>query len=108
MQGISFLDLRKPRSYKAVLSQLFDLLEAEKKELKFYLKYLRDGALEEKDPIITLSQLANEYGEQTIQKAAITGLSKHRSPRSTLALAKRLLNNWESSPKSSVKLVLEV
>ncbi len=59
-----------------------------------YLIYLRGGAQNDNAPIPTLSHLANTYGDQTVQKAAMTGLSKHLSPESTLALAKRLLDPW--------------
>lgn len=59
------------------------------------LKKLREGALNESDPIGHLTALACEYGDQTVQKAAVTGLSKHaNNPKALLGMAMRLLDSW--------------
>jgi hypothetical protein len=71
------------------------LTGAEKQKQLKYLMKLREGALDNDDPIGYLTSLACEYGDQPVQKAAITGLSKYANkPKALLGIAMRLLDSW--------------
>ncbi len=65
-----------------------------KNQRKEYLRTLRDGLPADIDSVKTLKQIACTYGDQTIQKAALTGLTKHASPEAMLGIARRLLDLW--------------
>ena len=71
-----------------------DIEELNKEERRKFLRYLREGAEDYPDAVSRLSILANEYHDQAVQKAAITGLSKHKSSQSILGIAYRFLNSW--------------
>jgi hypothetical protein len=58
------------------------------------LKALRSGLPGEPAAIQILARLASQGHDQTLQKAAITGLSKHDTPDAMLGIARRLLNTW--------------
>jgi hypothetical protein len=58
------------------------------------MKSLRDGLPDEPDAIATLTQVACEYGDQAVQKAAIGGLAKHGTPEAVAGIAQRLLDSW--------------
>jgi len=58
------------------------LTGAEKQKRQEYLIELRNGAVDKPDPIGYLTSLACDDGDQSVQKAAITGLSHYaNNPR---------------------------
>jgi hypothetical protein len=71
------------------------LSDIQKQQRRDYLKKLRDGSLDNPNPIDYLAMLACQNGDQAVQKAAITGLSKYGdNPKAMLGLASRLLDLW--------------
>ncbi|MFC1735524.1 hypothetical protein ACFL1X_05365 [Candidatus Hydrogenedentota bacterium] len=74
------------------------MTESEKAERRQYLKYLRAGAMEEADPTSKLADIACEYRDQAVQKAALAGLLKHqKDPRALTGIARRTLDSWGMS-----------
>ena len=71
-----------------------NILKSDKKEKSEFLRWCRNGAPNNNDPVTYLTFLANETHDQSIQNAAITGLTKHNHPTAVLGIANRLLNNW--------------
>jgi hypothetical protein len=69
--------------------------DEEKKDHLNYLKTIRDGAVSNPNPIDHLSMLACQHRDQSVQKAAITGLSKYAdNSEAMLGIANRLLDTW--------------
>ena len=69
----------------------------DKEQRKMYLHTLREGLMTEPDAVKSLTHLACETHDQTIQKAALTGLTRHATSEALLGIAKRLLDTWGMS-----------
>lgn len=65
-----------------------------KNQRKEYLRTLREGLPADPNSVETLKPIACTYGDQTIQKAALTGLTKHATTEAVLGIARRLLDPW--------------
>ena len=94
LKGKNYLDVRKRGGYSKGIERLLAQFDLDKRKQREYLRYLREGALSESLPIDKLANLACSRHDQIVQRAALTGLSKHSDPAATLAIAKRLLDSW--------------
>jgi len=59
-----------------------------------FLIELPVGLRDEPDPVAHLSRVACTAHDQTLQKAALTGLAVHATKEAVLTIAKRLLDSW--------------
>jgi hypothetical protein len=94
LKGKLYLDLRNGTNLQDVLNKVSAFFQVDKSEYKAYLKTIRDGLIGTTDPIKELTYLCHRGRDQTIQKAAITGLSKYKTPEAMLGIAHSLLEVW--------------
>lgn len=111
LKGKHYLDFRNTKEYSNNIERILSIFDLEKREHRKYLNQLKDGDLKNSNAIEQLTSLARGYGDQAVQRSAITGLSKHASnPKAILGIADRLLNNWGMSViqhtiKTSARLI---
>ena len=68
-----------------------------KKERKDFLKLLRSGIPGDDAPIEKLTLLANGIYDQTIEKAALAGLTLFDDANAVIGIAQRMLDSWGMS-----------
>ena len=94
IRGKNYLDFRKNKIAKEEFKRLLDLLKPEVRLRKEFLKELRAGMVGRDDPVAKLCEIACAYGDQTIQKAAIGGLTEIGTPEALVSIVKRLIDPW--------------
>src|SRR5215213_5821597 len=87
LKGKHYLDVRKSKNIPVALAKLADFFQVDKREHQAYLKTLREGLYESSDSVKELTLLAHHHHPDAIVKAAIKGLTKHKTPSAMLGLA---------------------
>lgn len=94
LKGKFFLDFRHELNYSSNINKIIDLFELPKRERREFLKRLRLGPKYSDNSIESLTDFALHEHDQTIQKAALSGLLKYSTPQAFVGIAIRLTDVW--------------
>jgi TIR domain len=97
LRGKKYLDFRTANSASIDFVALVNLIRPEVRQRRNLINELKLGLVDDDRKLEKLRGFALRYGDQVIQKAALTGLSKIASPEAINIIAERLLDFWGMS-----------
>ena len=94
IRGKNYLDFRVPDEAVKAFDRLVDFLKPELRIRGALLEDLRSGLPASKNPVHDLEEVLGQYGDQTLQRAALRGLEVIGTAEALLAITERMVNKW--------------
>jgi hypothetical protein len=94
LRGKHYLDFRGRGKYRKSLQRLLAIFDLQKRHRRAQMVLLRRGDDRSPAAVAQLRVLATTGRDQTVQKAALSGLANCATSDATVAIAERLLNTW--------------